>query len=352
MSARPDIINGHSSAHRAMPAARASQRPQVVSTSSITHFQHVISLGPRCTNTSSVYKAQRKYAGPFDWIFSSPRIVLDCLRDGFSAYLDRQSLFEVATVFDSIGLPPGSAPRDRKLVGHSRYSEMTEGVGRGVIFNHHNPLTEEGHQYISRCAQRFLSALRLNEPKLYSFINIDRKLWNAEAICDLFEELVQRDQGSFLMLAVNCIKNCGDAAKLVEPKLLQQSETGSGTLMIFELQCVGENRGSYFQDPFDAQRVQALMVQPYTFSLSEDPLSTSPVVPAAASADVHDAQHSTNSGPVRRWTSSKGTGQVEEKAEPRSEASRMSRWARARSSGLQNCSNAQLEESSNGSPNP
>eukprot|EP00928_Gymnodinium_smaydae_P030536 TRINITY_DN22685_c0_g1_i1.p1 TRINITY_DN22685_c0_g1~~TRINITY_DN22685_c0_g1_i1.p1 ORF type:complete len:649 (+),score=90.07 TRINITY_DN22685_c0_g1_i1:38-1984(+) len=332
MSARPDILNskGSGGGHRRSELGPGRPIPSSLTSSPITRFQHHISLGPRCTNTSSVYKAQRKYAGPFDWIFSSPRIVVDCLRDGFASYLDASALYEVATVFDAVGLPPGSAPRDRKLVGHTRYSEMTEGVGRGVIFNHHNPLTDEGYKYISRCAQRFMLALRLDEQKLYSFINIDRKLWDVDAVSTLFEELARRDHGGFLLIVVNCIKNCGDVARQEEPVLLEQRQSGKGTLKVLEVKCIGDNKGSYFHEPFDAQRVKALIVDPYSFALSEDPLTLDSSCFVEAKADVQAAVATTG----RRWSSGKvQDAAVEEQqpeAKPEAEASRKSRWGRKR----------------------
>lgn len=302
-------------------------------------FKHIISLGPRCTNTSSVYKAQRKYAGPFDWIFSCPKIVLDCLLDDFGSYLDASAYHEVAKVWDAIGLPPGSASRERTLVGHKRYSDMMQGVGRGVIFNHHNPLTEDGFSYISRCAQRFQLALQLDEAKLYSFINIDRKLWDQHGVCRIFDELASRERGSFLMLAVNCVKNCGDTAREAEPALVMQRTSGRGTLKMFELQCVGENKGSYFQDPFDARRIQALMVEPFTFSPSEDPLSAATVVSEAPNPSPAPGRRRwVNGGERCRQTGiASGNSRPDHTAEPigqaQSQCSRASRWGRGRPPG-------------------
>eukprot|EP00927_Polykrikos_kofoidii_P079783 TRINITY_DN76600_c0_g1_i1.p1 TRINITY_DN76600_c0_g1~~TRINITY_DN76600_c0_g1_i1.p1 ORF type:complete len:374 (-),score=33.47 TRINITY_DN76600_c0_g1_i1:243-1319(-) len=237
-------------------------------------FKHVISLGPRCTHNSSVYKKQRAYAAPFDWIFSSAAMVIDCLRDSFATFLDTESLFEVSKSFDAVGLPPGSAPRERTLVGHRRYSDMTEGVGRGVIFNHHNPLTDEGYAYIERCVWRFLRVLEINERKLYTFICIDRKLWKPKDILTLFDELVRFDKGSFVMLAVHCVKHCGDRAKQSEPIELERQENGRSTLQMLQVDCVGENTGSYFRDEFDAKRIQAMLVEPFRFALVGDPLKT------------------------------------------------------------------------------
>eukprot|EP00930_Biecheleria_cincta_P015022 TRINITY_DN12673_c0_g1_i1.p1 TRINITY_DN12673_c0_g1~~TRINITY_DN12673_c0_g1_i1.p1 ORF type:complete len:541 (-),score=69.04 TRINITY_DN12673_c0_g1_i1:70-1692(-) len=262
-------------------SARAGQRSyRHLVVQSPQTIRHLVSLGPRCTNASSVYKAQRCYAGPFDWIFSSPRMVLDCIRDDFASFLDRSAYYEVTRSFDAIGLPPGAAPRERVLVGHHRYSEMTEGVGRGVIFNHHNPLEEEGHAYLLRCVERFRLVLRNEEAKLFSLINIDKKLWMPDGLRLLFDELASSCSGRFVLLALNCVKHQGQAAVGIEPMQLEHRESHSGILQILEVACIGDNSGSYFKDEFDARRVQAIMVDPFRFDLAPDPLKSQPVLAA------------------------------------------------------------------------
>lgn len=131
--------------------------------------KHVISLGCRCSQ-ASVYRAlgQRRYALPFDWIFTSPQMVTHCLQDDFQSFLDRQQLYQNGSSFDAIGLKPGSAPRERRLIGHKLYSTLTAGVGKGTIFNHRDPLhNDEDYLYTVRCVERFRLALASGERKLF-----------------------------------------------------------------------------------------------------------------------------------------------------------------------------------------
>lgn len=123
---------------------------------------------------------------PFDWLFSSARVVLDCLEDDFRSFLDADQYFEVARVHDAVGLPPGAAPRERVLVGHKKYSAWTGGVGRGVIFNHHNPLTEEGYSHYVRAVARFREVLAAPGRKLYTFLNLNAPLWEPADLSALF----------------------------------------------------------------------------------------------------------------------------------------------------------------------
>ena len=52
-------------------------------------FEHVISLGSSCAVSLFLRQQRlRVYAGPFDWTFSSTRMVAACLDDDFACFLD------------------------------------------------------------------------------------------------------------------------------------------------------------------------------------------------------------------------------------------------------------------------
>lgn len=244
-------------------AARAPRETQPV--------KHVISLGCRCSQ-ASVYRAfgQRRYACPFDWIFSSPKMVIHCLQDDFKQFLDRQLLYQNGSSFDAIGLKPGSAPRERRLIGHKFYSTLTSGVGRGTIFNHRDPLhNDEDYDYLVRCVERFRLALASEERKLFVILNLNRQLWLEADLYQLFEELRRYTSNFHLMLLDCSSKNLGAEAGM--PELLQ--EIGDRErLVMYRVPCVGENTGSYFRNDVDADRVRSLLVEPFCFQLSPDPL--------------------------------------------------------------------------------
>ncbi|CAL1157397.1 unnamed protein product [Cladocopium goreaui] len=272
--------------------------------------KHVISLGCRCSQ-ASVYRAlgQRRYALPFDWIFTSPQMVTHCLQDDFQSFLDRQQLYQNGSSFDAIGLKPGSAPRERRLIGHKLYSTLTAGVGKGTIFNHRDPLhNDEDYLYTVRCVERFRLALASGERKLFVMLNLNRQLWLEPDILQLFTEL-QRRSRNFLLLVVDCsCKNLGAAAGHVE--LL--SELGEEQkLLMYRVPCCGDNTGSYFRNDWDAERVKSLLVDPFTFHLSPDPLEVQQVQQVqlgerggyGADCQVDDAKESTEpkGTVVRRW---------------------------------------------------
>lgn len=102
-----------------------------------------ISLGQNCSTAYYLKKAGLKSLSfPFDWIFSSPKIVEDCIDDGFNKYLDKSLMVDKGV-----------------KAGHSYHSNF---------FNHRNPLsTQEDYEYYSRCCNRFLEDLRKASPTIY-----------------------------------------------------------------------------------------------------------------------------------------------------------------------------------------
>lgn len=240
--------------------------------------KHVVSLGCRCSQ-AVIFKeiGQRRYACPFDWIFSSARIVLHCLKDDFGSFLDRSLMYLNATVVDAVGLKPGSAPRERKLIGHRIYSDMTEGVGRGTIFNHRDPLNSESdYDYVCRTVERFRLVMSHGERKMFVVMNLNKQLWIERDLRELFDELSRRTR-NFTLLAVNCCMNLGEEALRMEVELQSCETRAEGQLLLYSLPCVGANSGSYFRHDFDAGRAREILVAPFRFELpAGDPLDAVP----------------------------------------------------------------------------
>eukprot|EP00971_Amphidinium_carterae_P095630 1892141-Amphidinium_carterae.1 len=236
-------------------------------------FRYVISLGCRCTS-ASILKShnKRRYAGPFDWAFCCPDIVASCLRDDFQAFLDRTQYFLAATKHDTVGLPRGSPPQERRLIGHRTYSSMMRGVGRGVIFNHRDPMHVDADlEYLQRAVARLRLVLQSEERKLFVMVNINEQLWTDYGIRALFDELCVRST-NFVLLAVDCVKHLGEQAFAQPAELLTHDVEGGAVLLTYRLPCAGDNTGSYFRDGRDDVRVRELLIDRYRFVLAADPL--------------------------------------------------------------------------------
>lgn len=120
---------------------RASREPGTVN--------HV-SLGCHC-HMAQVLKTLnlRTWSGPFDWIFSTPGMVRDCLADDFASLLDRSQL-------ESVPLSERPAPE----IGRCRHRIYRERHDLPAVFNHHDPATSEAdYAFLCEGVRRFRAAL-------------------------------------------------------------------------------------------------------------------------------------------------------------------------------------------------
>ena len=100
----------------------------------------VVSLGPSCF-ASYTCKRQglKRFSGPFDWVASSPSVLIDILETNFEHFLDRDQYTDHAN---------GDASR----AGHARYGDW--------FFCHFNPRIKKEYDYYVRCVERFREILK------------------------------------------------------------------------------------------------------------------------------------------------------------------------------------------------
>jgi len=103
-----------------------------------------VSLGNNCLTAWYLKESGRRHASfPFDWVFSSPEIVVDCISDGFRKYLDR-SLMHRSNDYGA---------------GHREYHRN--------MFNHRSPLASRAnYESYFRAVARFVHQWR-NIPTTY-----------------------------------------------------------------------------------------------------------------------------------------------------------------------------------------
>ncbi len=140
--------------------------------------QTFISLGENCS--SAWYLKQlglKKASYPFDWIFSSPEIIIDCIKDGFAKFLHQSQIIE----------KPG-----KLSAGHAYY--------HANLFQHKNPLlNHDNYAYYQRCCDRFLEKIKSDIPIVFvlTLINepLKRPLW-ADGFTYAFTMPVNQDIAS------------------------------------------------------------------------------------------------------------------------------------------------------------
>jgi hypothetical protein len=146
---------------------------------------HILSLGTHCL-TSAILKKHRlkSYSLPFDWLFTSPETVIDCLANDFRIFLD-QSFYRPLN--RSSGEPGAE---------HLWYLE-NHAVQH--FFTHRDPMRNDDYQYFVRAVERFRHVMQSDSGKLFVMISrprfdlretfpelsrmVTRKTKNAALIC-------------------------------------------------------------------------------------------------------------------------------------------------------------------------
>jgi hypothetical protein len=117
---------------------------------------HLVSLGSFCL-PGLIFRDNglRRFSLPFDWIFSTPPMVRDCLADDFTDFLDRR-------YYRSI-----SHGREEPGAEHDLYRERYR---LPSIFAHHDPTQESDYLHFTRCVARFRQLMRTEDTKLFLII--------------------------------------------------------------------------------------------------------------------------------------------------------------------------------------
>jgi hypothetical protein len=121
----------------------------------------IISLGQNCNSAWYLKQVELKKASyPFDWIFSSPQIIIDCIDDQFYKFLNKEHIFST---------------NKGKSAGHKIYHNS--------LFNHRDALAEDNFLYYKRCTKRFLSILNSQKPIVFIMTVINepdkRRSWSS-----------------------------------------------------------------------------------------------------------------------------------------------------------------------------
>lgn len=139
-------------------------------------FNH-ISLGSNCQTAHALKTlGLRTWSAPFDWVFTLPEMVADCLADDFTALTDRSQLESIP---EAERQGPGIT-RGRHRLYRARY-------GLECVFNHHDPAESEAdYAFLLAGVRRLRRALAQegtrNRLWLMSHLHIVPEV--TEAICD------------------------------------------------------------------------------------------------------------------------------------------------------------------------
>ena len=202
---------------------------------------YVLSLGSLCCTARFMQDhGLRPFAGPFDWIFSSPSMVSHCLRDDFKLFLEPEQ-------YHSVDMSDCTA-------GHALYSEM---IGKKTVFNHHNPLTPHDYEHFIRAVTRFKVVLTSPLPKL--LLLVTKTPPPREEVADLFSTLLDRPGTQNFELLVVDLRTCpGGSAPTSNLVVHQRSAEQNAALHFYEMRCRAAHSGVVFLDALDAAHFDEL----------------------------------------------------------------------------------------------
>jgi Putative papain-like cysteine peptidase (DUF1796) len=210
---------------------------------------HLTSLGSYCLPGNIMRNhGLRRYSLPFDWIFSSPQMIIDCLTDDFSVFLDRR-------YYRSI-----SESRWNPGAEHELYLEK---YGIPAVFAHRDPTREEDYLYLTRCVGRFRQLLHSRDPKL--FLIMGRPNHDLPNGFPQVLEALARVTTSFVLLGIDVLDPTGDG----QCALSQIAHIGAHSLYRY-LPSSYHAEGAYFPDRIDDWNVLRLVYR-YRLALKDSP---------------------------------------------------------------------------------
>ncbi len=171
-------------------------------------FNHV-SLGCNC-QMAHVLKTLdlRRWSGPFDWIFSMPGMVRDCLADDFSGLLDPALLESIP-----------EAERRGPDIWRGRHTLYRERHGLECVFNHHDPAANAAdYAFLGAGVRRLRAALDGADTgnRLWMMTHLHTEPALVSEITDLLARRAGRNHLTFIQLATG-----REAARVVEAEDLR-----------------------------------------------------------------------------------------------------------------------------------
>lgn len=201
-------------------------------------INYTCSLGTLCQSSQILKKNMYKTCSyPFDWIFSSSYIIIDCLEDNFNTFLDKSYYINISEL----------------QCGHSKYSYN--------MFNHHNPLINEDHyNYFIRCVNRFKTLLQKPEHKLFlmTFVNLDIIDENTKNEIIDFNNKFSKYTSNYTLLIIFHIRNKQENHHIF---------TYNDNIHFLELNTLSESSGLHFWNENDNNYLDNIIKSNYDFSI-------------------------------------------------------------------------------------
>jgi hypothetical protein len=217
-----------------------------------------VSLGFTCFSAEFLRKYKLRLAAyPFDWLYSHPQMIVDCLDNNFSNFLNkkyfngdpgqnhcRHNLYDTSLAIFPYHLPP--------------------------TFYHHNPLNQVDANYHLRCVGRFRNLLKKSGAKLFLITLINRSGPLESNVVNLIQRMkatIDRATPNSYVVVINCL-SAGSYWK--QPSKFQSIEYKSNRVTIINL-VTSEIMGTQFSNSDDWTLYKSQLDNLFTFNLSPSP---------------------------------------------------------------------------------
>ena len=185
-------------------------------------INYVIPLGSQCFSSFFLKKNDlKKTSYPFDWIFSSPKVIMDILDDKFKNFLNK-NYYVIKDI-------------------HSTNNKHLLYLPNLMMFNHRNPYKEEDYLYYKRCVNRFYKVLDKKEKKLFILTSLKNEINNElENICLLNNKLSYLTS-NYILIAIFQICTGTQSKDIYEHE----------NMIIIQITTISESDGVVFLDELD-----------------------------------------------------------------------------------------------------
>jgi len=213
---------------------RLLKAPRSLNTNDQDPVKFIMSLGTHCFTSSMLERlGLRRFAGPFDWLFSNLGMIAHCLRDDFVTFLDAR-YYEI--------VPP--ADRLNPTVNLCQHTYYLKEFGQRFVFNHTDPTNELGYAYLNRCVQRLRAVLAEPARKLFVCVT-GRAAFSEQQLADVVDALLARSARCDLL----CVVVDEPVPNLLFPIIGPLERVSRAE--VFALQPLSIFGGTAFEDPID-----------------------------------------------------------------------------------------------------
>jgi hypothetical protein len=205
-------------------------------------INYVVSFGTLCVTSFLIKKSgMKKCSYPFDWIFSSPTIINDCIDTDFKLFLDREQYID--------------HPSGKDKCGHKTYNTC--------MFNHIDVRITENYDYLTRCVERFRNLLKNNNNKLFilTYVRFKEKL-DKKYKDEIFKlnKILDKNTTNYHILVINCLQTGKQNTEI----------TKEDNITYIEMETISSCNGVEFIDKQDNEYYINTILNLYEYDIYDD----------------------------------------------------------------------------------